>query len=77
MIVYLVAAFSGNQTQTQAGAMVLMALLLTSAGLLGLSNARSRGLWMNGRVAKAEADAVGDRENGRVGGKLFEDLELD
>ncbi|GAB0133149.1 Eukaryotic peptide chain release factor subunit 1 [Epichloe bromicola] len=74
LIVYLVAAFSGNQTQ--AGAMVLMALLLASAGLLGLSNAHSRGLRMNGPIARADADVVGDRENGRVGGKLFEDLEL-
>lgn len=79
LIVYLVAAFSGNQTQ--AGAMVLMALLLTSAGLLGLSNAHARGLQMNGRIARlqqmgklAVAEDAGDREQGRVDGTLFEDL---
>lgn len=47
LIVYLVAAFSGNLTQ--AGAIVLMALLLASAGLLGLSNAHSRQLQVHGR----------------------------
>ena len=41
LLVYLVAAFSGNLSQ--AGAIVLMALLLVSAGLLGLSNAHARG----------------------------------
>ncbi|KAK2609194.1 hypothetical protein QQS21_002276 [Conoideocrella luteorostrata] len=85
LIVYLVAAFSGNQTQS--GAMVLMALLLTSAGLLGLSNAHARGLQMNGRIARlqnaveavtraAEVETAmdGETENGRLGGRLFEDL---
>ncbi|KAG5984570.1 hypothetical protein E4U55_004226 [Claviceps digitariae] len=57
MLVYLVAAFSGNQTQ--AGSMVLMALLLSSAGLLALSNAHASGMQMNGRrVARAARDAV-------------------
>ncbi|KAH7316771.1 hypothetical protein B0I35DRAFT_433957 [Stachybotrys elegans] len=52
LIVYLVAALSGNLTQ--AGALVLMALLLVSAGLLGLSNAHLKGFRMNGRVARLE-----------------------
>ncbi|KJZ75848.1 hypothetical protein HIM_04672 [Hirsutella minnesotensis 3608] len=52
LLVYLVAAFSGNLSQ--AGAIVLMALLLISAGLLGLSNAHARGLQMNGRVARLQ-----------------------
>ncbi|UNI13619.1 hypothetical protein JDV02_000345 [Purpureocillium takamizusanense] len=50
LLVYLVAAFSGNLSQ--AGAIVLMTLLLVSAGLLGLSNAHARELRMNGRVAR-------------------------
>jgi hypothetical protein len=49
LIVYLVAAFSGNQKQT--GDMILMVLLLCSAGLLALSNARQGTFEMNGRVA--------------------------
>ncbi|KAJ6787179.1 hypothetical protein PWT90_05567 [Aphanocladium album] len=58
LIVYMVAAFSGNLTQ--AGAIVLMMLLLLSAGLLGLSNAHIRGLQMHGRVARPETERVGD-----------------
>jgi hypothetical protein len=58
LIVYLVAAFSGNLTQ--AGGLVLMALLLSSAGLLGLSNAHVRGLQMHGRVARPERDRRDD-----------------
>ncbi|RDA95402.1 hypothetical protein CP533_3427 [Ophiocordyceps camponoti-saundersi (nom. inval.)] len=49
LLVYMVAALSGNLSQ--AGAMVLMALLLISAGLLGLSNARASGLRINGSIA--------------------------
>ncbi|KAG6002009.1 hypothetical protein E4U21_003577 [Claviceps maximensis] len=57
VLVYLVAAFSGNQTQ--AGSMVLMALLLTSAALLALSNAHASGMEMNGRrVARMTRHAV-------------------
>ncbi|OAA79410.1 hypothetical protein LEL_02896 [Akanthomyces lecanii RCEF 1005] len=52
LVVYMVAALSGNLTQ--AGALVLMTLLLLSAGLLGLSNAHIRGLQMHGRVARPE-----------------------
>lgn len=58
LIVYLVAAFSGNLTQ--AGGLVLMSLLLSSAGLLGLSNAHVRGLQMHGRVARPERDRRDD-----------------
>lgn len=47
LIVYMVASLSGNLSQ--AGAVVLMALLLVSAGLLGLSNAHSTSLQMHGR----------------------------
>ncbi|KHO01307.1 uncharacterized protein MAM_00308 [Metarhizium album ARSEF 1941] len=77
LLVYLVAAFSGNQTQ--AGAMVLMALLVSSAALLGLSNAHARGLHMHGRTARLEQTALaaaGDAEHGVVdgGGKLFGSL---
>lgn len=50
VLVYLVAAISGNATQ--AGNIVLLALLLVSAGLLALSNARQRGLRNGGRVVE-------------------------
>jgi hypothetical protein len=49
LLVYLVAALSGNQTQ--AGAIISGSLLLLTAALLGLSNAHARGLRVNGRVA--------------------------
>jgi hypothetical protein len=52
LIVYMVAAFSGNMTQ--AGSFILMALLLISAGCLGLSNANADGFKMHGRVATPE-----------------------
>jgi hypothetical protein len=45
--VYLVGALAGNMTQ--AGAMILMTLLLVSAGLLALSNAKAKTLKVNGR----------------------------
>ncbi|KAK8024163.1 hypothetical protein PG993_012229 [Apiospora rasikravindrae] len=49
LIVYVVAAFSGNMSQ--AGGIIFMALLLLTAGLLGLSNAHAKTLRMHGRVA--------------------------
>lgn len=52
LIVYMVAAFSGNMTQ--AGSFIIMSLLLVSAGCLGLSNANAEGFTMHGRVAKPE-----------------------
>lgn len=82
LIVYLVAAFSGNLTQ--AGAMVLMSLLLLSAGLLGLSNAHIRGLQMHGRIARPElvgsflkperVSSDNDNESGRREGLPVEDI---
>lgn len=47
LLVYLVAAVSGNATQ--AGNLILLALLLSSAGLLALSNARITGLRNSGK----------------------------
>lgn len=58
VLVYLVASISGNATQ--AGNMVLLALLLVSAGLLALSNARQQGLLNGGRVV---APSPGDKDN--------------
>lgn len=58
VLVYLVAAISGNATQ--AGNIVLLSLLLVSAGLLALSNARQRGLRNGGRVVAPSPD---DKEN--------------
>ncbi|KAL7921035.1 hypothetical protein ACQKWADRAFT_296742 [Trichoderma austrokoningii] len=57
LIVYMVASLSGNLSQ--AGAIVLMALLLVSAGLLGLSNAHSTSLQMHGRrVGRLKVEKV-------------------
>ncbi|KAK8071011.1 hypothetical protein PG997_011214 [Apiospora hydei] len=49
LVVYVVAAFSGNMSQV--GGLIFMALLLITAGLLGLSNAHAKTLRMHGRVA--------------------------
>ncbi|KAI0017907.1 hypothetical protein F4780DRAFT_566643 [Xylariomycetidae sp. FL0641] len=49
LTVFLVAAVSGNMTQ--AGSIVFLALLLVSAGLLGLSNAHAKAFRMHGRLA--------------------------
>lgn len=54
LIVYLVASFSGNLKQS--GSIVLMALLLISAALLGLSNAHAKTFKMRGRVATPRGD---------------------
>lgn len=49
LIVYLVAVFSGNQTQS--GDIILMVLLGLSSGLLALSNSFATSFNMNGRTA--------------------------
>ncbi|KAF4982947.1 hypothetical protein FZEAL_1517 [Fusarium zealandicum] len=54
MMVYMSAALGGNMTQ--AGAFVLVGLLLVSAALLGLSNAHARGFRMHGRYALPETE---------------------
>ncbi|KAM5348974.1 hypothetical protein ACJ41O_008797 [Fusarium nematophilum] len=79
LLVYLSAALGGNMTQ--AGAMVLVGLLIASAALLGLSNAHARGFRMNGRIVLPETDrrerrsrtasrgsstAVRDEERGQI-----------
>ncbi|OHE99807.1 hypothetical protein CORC01_04943 [Colletotrichum orchidophilum] len=50
LAVYVVAIFSGNVSQ--AGNIVLLVLLLVSAGLLGLSNGFMKGVKGKGRVAR-------------------------
>ncbi|KAH7013680.1 hypothetical protein EDB80DRAFT_379305 [Ilyonectria destructans] len=63
LIVYIVAALSGNMTQ--AGAIVLVGLLVLSAALLGLSNAHARGFRVHGRYALPEIDnGAGDTSVG-------------
>lgn len=57
LIVFLVAAVSGNMTQ--AGALTMMALLLATAGLLALSNANARAFQVHGRVATPEGEGDG------------------
>lgn len=54
VVVYLVAALSANMTQ--AGSLTLMTLLLTTAMLLGLSNAHAKGIRVGGRYAVLETD---------------------
>ncbi|KAM4063773.1 hypothetical protein HRG_006886 [Hirsutella rhossiliensis] len=73
LLVYLVAAFSGNLSQ--AGAIVLMALLLVSAGLLGLSNAHARGLQMNGRVARVQSGQQHAMRQRQTTGRMQTDRE--
>ena len=51
LIVHLVASLSGNVSQ--AGGFLLMALLLVSAGLLGLSNGHAKSFRMHGCVVRA------------------------
>nr|EAQ71435.1 hypothetical protein MGCH7_ch7g842 [Pyricularia oryzae 70-15] len=63
LLVYLVAAVSGNWTQ--AGAIVVMVLLLASAGLLALSNGCARGVEVNGRIVAAGS---GGGKDGEVSG---------
>ncbi|KAK3693639.1 hypothetical protein B0T22DRAFT_45939 [Podospora appendiculata] len=55
LLVYMVAALSGNMTQ--AGAIIMMALLLTTAGLLALSNSNAKAFEVNGRVTVPESRA--------------------
>ncbi|KAK7754658.1 hypothetical protein SLS62_003442 [Diatrype stigma] len=47
---------SGNMTQS--GNLVFMALLIITAGLLGLSNAHARTLRMHGRIAAPTTDRL-------------------
>ncbi|CAN8100200.1 unnamed protein product [Discula destructiva] len=75
VLVYLVAAISGNATQ--AGNIVLLLLLLVSAGLLALSNAQQRGLRNGGRVVEPSSENGGygqtwplPAEHGAVAGGL-------
>lgn len=65
VLVYLVAAISGNATQV--GNIVLLVLVLVSAGLLALSNARQRGLRSCGRVVEPspEEEREGNTGYGR------------
>ncbi|KAK0730034.1 hypothetical protein B0H67DRAFT_21001 [Lasiosphaeris hirsuta] len=63
LIVYLVAAVSGNMTQ--AGAIIMMALLLSTAGLLALSNAHAKSLKVNGRLAAPDVPAKEGKTRGK------------
>lgn len=60
LLVYGVAACGGNMTQ--AGVLVLAALLLVSAALLGLSNACFKGWCVHGRVARPVSRGKQDEE---------------
>jgi hypothetical protein len=56
LIVYVVAAFSGNLSQV--GGIIFMGLLLITAGLLGLSNAHAKTFKMHGRLAAPTTDKL-------------------
>lgn len=56
LIVFVVAAFSGNMTQV--GGIIFMGLLLITAGLLGLSNAHAKTLKMHGRLAAPTSERL-------------------
>ncbi|PSS03211.1 hypothetical protein BD289DRAFT_421555 [Coniella lustricola] len=71
MLVYLVASVSGNATQ--AGNLVLLVLLLTSAGLLALSNARVTGLRSGGRLV-APSDVGHGNLAGDGGADAYRDI---
>ncbi|KAH6628299.1 hypothetical protein F5144DRAFT_654501 [Chaetomium tenue] len=62
LIVYLVAALSGNMTQS--GSMIMMVLLLATAGLLALSNAKAKKLVVNGVAVGVAADGEGGKVEG-------------
>ncbi|KAI4866197.1 hypothetical protein F4820DRAFT_447326 [Hypoxylon rubiginosum] len=59
LIVYMVAAFSGNMTQV--GSIIFMVLLLITAGLLGLSNGHAKTFRMHGRLATPTVDHLPPR----------------
>ncbi|KAK4181380.1 hypothetical protein QBC36DRAFT_296742 [Triangularia setosa] len=68
LIVWIVAALSGNMTQV--GSLMMMVLLILSAGLLAVSNSRAGGVRVNGRVAKLGKGDVEQGEKGSKGGGL-------
>ncbi|KAI1140816.1 hypothetical protein F5Y05DRAFT_288016 [Hypoxylon sp. FL0543] len=68
LIVYMVAAFSGNMTQV--GSIIFMFLLTITAGLLGLSNANAKTFKMHGRLATPTVDHLPHRGIERSGSTL-------
>ncbi|KAI1494557.1 hypothetical protein F5X96DRAFT_665647 [Biscogniauxia mediterranea] len=66
LTVYLVAAFSANMTQV--GSIIFLALLLVTAGLLGLSNAHAKSFRMHGRLAAPTLENLPDNSGGGGGG---------
>lgn len=56
LIVFVVAAFSGNMSQI--GGIIFMGLLLITAGLLGLSNAHAKSFRMHGRIAVPTSETL-------------------
>ncbi|ROV91607.1 hypothetical protein VSDG_07906 [Cytospora chrysosperma] len=66
VLVYLVAACSGNATQ--AGNLVMLVLVLASAGLLALSNAQVKGLRSAGRVIAPSPPELEKLTGGAAGG---------
>ncbi|KZL87881.1 hypothetical protein CI238_08714 [Colletotrichum incanum] len=67
LAVYMVAIFSGNVSQ--AGNLVLLVLLLGSAGLLGLSNGFVKGVKGKGRVARVWNEEVRGGRANETGGR--------
>ncbi|GJC84538.1 hypothetical protein ColLi_07376 [Colletotrichum liriopes] len=73
LAVYMVAIFSGNVSQ--AGNLVLLVLLLGSAGLLGLSNGFVKGVKGKGRVARVWNDDAGGGRASETGGRQEDESE--
>ncbi|KAF4448703.1 hypothetical protein F53441_7912 [Fusarium austroafricanum] len=71
LMVYMSAALGGNMTQ--AGAIVLIGMLLASAALLGLSNAHARGFRMHGRYARPEIKKA-KAEEGRLASSTSKEM---
>jgi hypothetical protein len=70
LLVYMVGVLSGNTYQT--GDIILMVLLLSSAGLLALSNAHTSTFNMNGRMAEVTGDTLTDAQKKCISATLTE-----
>lgn len=70
LIVFMVGILSGNVYQT--GDIIFIILLLSSAGLLALSNAHTSTFNMNGRMAEVTGDTLTDAQKSRISATLTE-----
>ncbi|KAM7205317.1 hypothetical protein V8F33_001148 [Rhypophila sp. PSN 637] len=68
LVVYAVAAFSGNATQI--GAIIMMGLLLSTAALLALSNSHAKCLTVCGRVVVSKDSGASGKNSGNGKGGI-------